>query len=84
MNEVRFINIEYFFNKIYYFGERVVVAFQNLDFSFLGGWTATILGILFFVCVIIMIYTRMRIFEIEQETVKKYTGHFTPRIRQVT
>ncbi len=82
--EVRYINIEYFFNKIYYFGEHVVVWFQNLDISNLGGWTATILGILFFICVIIMIYTRMRIYEIEQETIKSYSGHFQPRVRQVT
>ncbi len=82
--DVRYINIEYFFNKIYYAGEHVVIWFQNLDISHLGGWAATILGILFFICVIIMIYTRMRIYEIEQETLKKYSGHFQPKTRQVT
>ena len=95
MPEVRFLNLEYFFFKIYdFFGrifgggsgnagysssvgssrtfwEWIVDFFTNILSSV---WILVIIAFLVLFCVVI--YTRMRMYELDQKHKAKYNDHF--------
>jgi len=87
--DVPFINLEYFFTKIYDFLvyiKNVVLtgsfsassgSSQYADsFASAGSWIVTILTFLFIIFVIWAIYIRVRIYEIDQSLEGSYKGHF--------
>lgn len=78
MDSIRFFNIEYFFYRIYEFTQDIWVQLINIDLRGGAGLLAGILGILFIGFLIVMIYTRVRINEIEAEATDKFKSHFTP------
>lgn len=90
MDQVRFINLEYIFTKIYDFFLyliNIILGRGNVNvpsgttdyagfFSNTGAWIVTILTFLFVIFVIWAIYIRVRIFEIDEHLDGVYKGHF--------
>jgi hypothetical protein len=97
MPEVRFLNLEYFFYKVYDFFDRIfsgssnggytnsvsgtsfwdkIVHFFTETLSFV--WILVIIAFLVLFCVVI--YTRLKMYDLDQEHKAKYNDHFVKPI----
>lgn len=95
MPEVRFLNLEYFFYKIYDFFASIFGGNSNVvTHRSFGQWisdttthTASIIYILliiiFLVLFCVLVYTRLRRYELDQEHKAKYNDHFIAPIPPV-
>lgn len=85
---VPFINVEYIFTKIYDFliyVKNVILTgdIRSGDFGNIFPWIVTLSTFLAIALIIGMIYTRIRIFEVDEELDGSYKGHFIkPEIKQ--
>jgi len=79
-----FINIEYFFNKIYLFfknaPETMMGITDSLDFSAYVDYLHTALSIISIILITGIIYSIVRIYEIRKEEEKRY--HFSRPVKQ--
>jgi hypothetical protein len=75
---VRFLNVEYIFNKIYYFFVNLFDGVVGIDFRFAGAWLSAVIVVAFIVLVIWIIYSKVRIFELDEEADAAFKSHFTP------
>lgn len=78
---LRFLNVEYIFNKIYYFFVNIFSGVQNIDFRFTGSWLVAFAVVVFIIFAVIYFYAKIREFELDAEADAKYKGHFSPQYR---
>lgn len=78
---LRFLNVEYLFNRIYYFFANIFGGVGNIDFRFAGSWLTVLAVLVFIVFVVIYFYAKIRVAELDDEADAKYKGSFTPQYK---